>query len=158
MVDLWRSSEANTESSWDELEQHCWWFRRLCIAWNRRSFGQQKLMVRWTAEVQMRVWGVKVGCVQTLQFLNSVASYNNAYRRLVATTRRLQELLKNLKKSRYSKCGGISWTATYEALTHQAMHCRYLRTCVTWWKIDPPLLDYKILLKSLLDSPYPTGD
>ena len=36
---------------------------------------------------------MKVGCVQTLEFLNLVASYSNAYRRLVATTRRLQEEL-----------------------------------------------------------------
>ena len=37
---------------------------------------------------------MKVGCVQTLQFLNLVAYYSNPYQRLVATTRRPQELLK----------------------------------------------------------------
>ena len=34
------------------------------------------------------------GRCAALQFLNSMASYSNAYRRLLATTRRLQELLK----------------------------------------------------------------
>ena len=36
------------------------------------------------------------GRCAALQFLNSMASYSNAYRRLLATTRRLQELLKCL--------------------------------------------------------------
>ena len=45
--------------------------------------------------VQMRVCGVNAGGLQTLQFLNSMASYSNVYRRLVATSRRPQKLLES---------------------------------------------------------------
>lgn len=41
-----------------------------------------------------------------------IASYNNAYPRLVAATCRLQELLNGNFNTRFSKCSVISSTAT----------------------------------------------
>ena len=57
----------------------------------------------------MRVRGVNVGGVQTFQFLNSMAYNTNAYGRLVATTRLLQQLVENFEDTPLcSQCGEIS--------------------------------------------------
>lgn len=48
-----------------------------------------------------------------------VASYSNVFGRLVAVTRRLQQLVKGLPNIMLlvMRCNYCSWTATYESLT-----------------------------------------
>ena len=92
-----------TESSWESSSStdgdldDCV-LLELGARWANKSLRYDELQ-----RVQMRVWGANVGGVQTLQFLNSMASYSNVNWRFVATTRRLQELLNGLLDvSRYS--------------------------------------------------------
>ena len=84
MTDRWRSSVANTESSWDEFEERWWWFRRSCIIslgvrWAKKRFRYDKMQ-----SVQLRVWGVNKRVYK--HFSCAPPSYGSIYQRTVIST------------------------------------------------------------------------